>query len=307
MKRVIELVRFMNGLLEVLSKQFSSVDAERLKQILGVFYFLQLAISYQSLSYNAQMPSWQLLVDSKRFFDPLWPVVWAGSSNYPNAVMFILLGFLISSVLAAFFWQKYRWTRILAFIFFLNYIALISSFGKIDHYLHLALIASLLLIFLPRGFETDKKVKNALQIFWGVQFFIFMTYSISGFFKIYGIFDQLIKGQVSALSPNSLALNGAKTIFQSGQRPLLFNFISEHPGYWFSILLIAGYFLEFSALAFAFLPRFHRAYGMVLMLFHVGILITVGPDFYYQLIIVGLFIFFSPFQDVRDKPANLRA
>ena len=43
---------------------------------------------------------------------------------------------------------------------------------------------------------------------------------------------------------------------------------------------------------------------MALILLHVGILITVGPDFFYQILIVEIFIFFSPFQGLKIRNQN---
>ncbi len=267
----------------------------RVRLLLHFFYFVQFTVAYQALSFNAQMPNWITLAESGEMFMPLWPVQWMTWFDYALSVKVILIGFLCSSILSLLFWQRARWIRILSLVAILNYLALISSFGKIDHYLHLMTVTNIFLVFLPNRPKSEANLFAYLRIFWFIQFFILMTYFVSGFFKLFGIFDQVFRGQISALSPTSLGQNVAKTEFYTSKSTFFADFILSNPNYLFSILLILGYFIETFAILAAFKPRLHRITGLLLILLHTGILLSVGPDFYYQILVVGIFLLFSPF------------
>lgn len=267
---------------------------KQFKLLVGIFYFLQFTIAYQGFTTNSQLPSWLELLESERLFMPLWPVTWL-ENNYAFAARAVPFCFLVGSFLSVVFWNKSLWIRLISFLTFFTYAAFISSFGKIDHYLHLILVANFFLIWLSRDDGTEASKVDHLRIFWVIQLFTLLTYTISGFFKIYGILDQLLRGQTSALSSSAMGQNMAKTEFYTGHPTFFSEWVLDSPNYIFSIILISGYLIELVAVAFAFLPRFHRLIGILLILLHTGIAMTVGPDFYHQILFVGVLFLMSPF------------
>ncbi len=102
------------------------------------------------------MPIWSEIIESESMFMPLWPVKWILFLDYKISVKIILLGFLISSILSMIFWNKSRLLRGLSFLTIFLYLSFISSFGKIDHYLHLMTLTNFFLIFLPSDINTEK-------------------------------------------------------------------------------------------------------------------------------------------------------
>lgn len=263
--------------------------------LLHIFYFIQFTVAYQAFTFNSQLPNWIELVESENMFIPLWPVQWVSLLNYELASKIILIGFLVTSFLGMLFWAKSQFIRVLSFLGILFYLAFISSFGKIDHYLHLMLVANLFLIFLPKTCNSTIDKPYFLKVFWFIQLFILITYSISGFFKFFGIADQLVRGQTSALSPTALGQNVAKSLFHTNRPTFFSEYILNEPGYFLSFVLICGFLIEVAAVFFAFLPRFHRIIGALLIMLHLGIVLTVGADFLYQILVVGIFFLNSPF------------
>ena len=85
---------------------------------------------------------------------PLWPVAWLGTSGtlFPAGVKALFFFYLGSNVLAA-VQPGWRGLRIAAFLGLLEYVALKSSFGKINHSFHLPLLVAGLLVALPAGWE----------------------------------------------------------------------------------------------------------------------------------------------------------
>lgn len=265
--------------------------------IIKIFNLVIVFISIQSFTYYSQQPVYELLLKNKLFFEPLWPVYWITKNNFEIAIYSILMCFFISSIVNILFWKRFLWIRILNFISFFQYLSLISSYGKVDHYLHLALIGSFLFIFIPTSKEYSLKDKKSfLTIMVGFQSFILLTYFVSGFFKFHGIISQITKNEVSALHPEALGQLIALTMNGSvNEKYFLADYIINNPSPIHSVILITGYFIEIFAIVVIFKPNLLAIWGILLILLHIVILMTVGPDFSIQILIIGLFILYSPF------------
>ena len=288
-------------------EDFLRLDAkknDRVKFVTHLFYFLVFLTSIQSFSPFYQVPEWYTMVDSPHLFQPIWSVKWISTENWETCIRLILSAFLISSLAGVLLWSRSRIIRISVFLSFFFYLSLISSFGKIDHYLHLTLIASFLFIFIPNAKSEDPENVTRAKVFFGMQTLILLAYFVSGFFKIYGIIDQEILGVKSALSPDSLAQTISKTSLAANTDYFLQSYILNKPSYLYSALLILGYIIEFFSIYVIFKPRLHRIWGLILVLLHVGILLTVGPDFTNQIFIVGIFLMFSPFANTDTDLIN---
>jgi hypothetical protein len=72
----------------------------------------------------------------RQTFAPLWPVLWLQWAHSANATRALLALYTGASFLAA-VWPGPRWTRALAALGMLEFVALKYSFGKIGHSLHL--------------------------------------------------------------------------------------------------------------------------------------------------------------------------
>jgi hypothetical protein len=264
--------------------------------LISIFYFLVFATSIQTFSPFSQFPEWNTLLASRHLFTPLWSAKWIVYLEWSFAIKSVLLFYFVSSLLGIFLWQKLRGIRICVFLSIFFYLSLISSFGKIDHYLHVMVIVTFLLIFLP-----DEKRKRAsfnrdiLKVVFGIQVFILLTYFISGFFKFYGILDQELSGVPSALSYKSLAENIAKTSFATNSSTFFSSLILNNNSILFPFLLLFGYLIELLSLFIIIRPHWHRIWGLLLVTFHAFVLLTVGPDFTIQALVVGIFILHSPF------------
>jgi hypothetical protein len=266
------------------------------KLLISIFYFLVFATSIQTFSPFSQFPEWNTLLASHHLFTPLWSAKWLVYFEWSFAVQSVLLFYFVSSLLSIFLWQKFRLIRICVFLSIFFYLSLISSFGKIDHYLHVMVVVTFLLIFSP-----DQKRKRAsfnkdiLKVVFGIQIFILLTYSISGFFKFYGILDQELSGVPSAFSYTSLAKNIAKTNLATNFSTFFSSLILNSNSILFPFLLLLGYLIELLSLFIIIRPHLHRIWGLLLVAFHAFVLMTVGPDFTIQALVVGIFILHSPF------------
>ncbi|MFK8058371.1 MAG: DCC1-like thiol-disulfide oxidoreductase family protein [Saprospiraceae bacterium] len=272
---------------------------KRAKFVATLFYLFVFATSVQTFSVYSVFPEWDLIINSKELFDPIWTVKWVPLEYWETCVRSILFLFLTFSFFALIFWERSRLIRVGVFASMFFYLSLISSFGKIDHFMHIMTIASFLLIFAPTKKSEKISPTGLLQVIFGIQTFILLAYFVSGFFKIYGIVDQELRGVTSALSPEALGRNVSKTSLAYDLDFFLSSFILDNPSGLFSIGMIVGYLIELFSIYIIFKPNSHRIWGLLLMVLHAGILLSVGPDFSIQIFLVGIFLFLSPFANLK--------
>ena len=191
------------------------------RTLIHVFYIFFLYYSLTRLTAWTQFQSFENL-------NPLWPVCWLRWVDPHWGARFIMGSAFLGALLGALF-PKYCWVRVAVFLGLLEFLALKYSFGKIGHSTHLMLIISFIFIFLPRKWSEPKSLSRAtrqtvLAIFWGVQAFILMTYTLAGLGKIGGAIYQLVLGQMHAFHPEALAYHIAERLLQTGNSSLLGEF-----------------------------------------------------------------------------------
>lgn len=226
------------------------------------------------------LPEWPGLLQH-RSVAPLWPVAWLSLVELPAGIVLIFVLHLTGSLAGA-LWPERRGARALAFVGWLQYVALINSFGKINHGLHLWVLTTFLLLFLPRRGGKEAALSRArrqqfLQVFWSCQAVTLLVYSMAGLGKILGAIYQMAAGQAHAFQPDALAILTADRLLQTNVRGLLSEWLIAHP--WFGWpLMLADLYLQFFSFWAAFRPVLQRLWAVLLILFHVGafLLMTIA-------------------------------
>jgi hypothetical protein len=259
--------------------------------IIRCFYafLLYLAIS--------QFDEFEGFVD-RRVFAPLWPVVWLQWTHPANAARALLALYSLSALLAA-IWPGQRWTRLLAALGLLEFVALKYSFGKIGHSLHLPLFVSWLLVFLPAGWDTaadaaDRRLRQStLLVFWTCQAAILLSYTMAGLGKLGGAAYQVAAGQPNALLPTALAAHIAQRLLQTNSTSALGAWIIGHPGWTWPLMPLPIY-LEFCSIWIAFRPPLQRLWAAALIVFHMATYFTMTISFPQSCFLLAIFFFPSP-------------
>ena len=134
-----------------------------------------------------------------------------------------------------------------------------------------------------------------LKVIFGLQTIILFSYSISGFYKLIGVAKQIKWGVTSVFSKTGMNLQSSKTSYFSGNEYFFQQFLIDHPSYWIGIIHLIGYLIEFFSIFILFRIKLHRIWGLLLVVFHLAIALTIGPDFSIHALVIGLFLLFSPF------------
>ncbi len=259
-----------------------------------------------------QLFSWQELLATTSL-SPRWPVFWLRYVDLRSGIALILWFHLLGGLLGVAL-SGHRWARILVFCSLLELLAFRFSFGSVNHGDHLGLLLSFVLIFLPRGWASSpapgRPVRAAtLLVFSGCQALIMLTYSMSGVWKVGGVVQQALQGEVSYVAPTALARQVAAKLLSDDSTSVLGLWLIEH--YWVGWpLMIGALYLELFALWAAARPSLHRAWGLGLILLHVSTHLTMGVGFPQNPLWLALFFLPSPFsppapewrQALRDLP-----
>lgn len=278
----------------VAKERFATAQA-----LIGAFYAVLLFFAL------SQLFSWQELLGSTSL-TPRWPVFWLQHVDTRSGIALVLWAHLLSLLVAIAF-PGYRLVRILVFCGLLELLAFRFSFGSINHGDHLGLLLSFVLIFLPQGWSSGSAPRRSVRaatllVFSGCQALIALTYSMSGMWKVGGVVQQALRGEVTYLHPSGLAQQVAAKLLADGSPSLLGPWLIEH--YWVGWpLMIGALYLELFALWAVARPSLHRAWGLGLILLHLSTHLTMGVGFPQNPLWLVLFFVLSPF---RPHPASWR-
>ncbi|MDZ4285358.1 MAG: hypothetical protein U1A23_00340 [Candidatus Sungbacteria bacterium] len=266
---------------------------EKAVRIVPFFYYVLFFIAFQRLEgLNA------IFTQGHGDFMARWPIFWAAHVDYQHAVTGIVVGFVFAALIGAFCW-RYRIARVAAFGGVLQYHAFLSSFGGPQHQLDLWLWTAFLLIFLPdiriKQAETSDDRKTFLLVFWTIQAFVLLTYSMSGFLKLYEALMQYLNGQAHAFSFDALALHASTLLLRMHETVPLAPLVINHPFLgWLPFIGVLC--LELFSFFIAFKPSLHRQWALGLVLFHIGTYLVMRAIFVSPSILLMILFFESPFQ-----------
>lgn len=280
-------------------KQFSKLidniilqgDISKAQESIRFFYYYLLLISYESLTHI-------LSLESLKNIDPLWPIQWINISGIYPGIRIIILGFTLGSLLTAIL-PGSRTLRALTFTALLMYVASLYASSKIDHDFHLLILVSFILIFLPNDWNKKLEIynlknKQTLLIFLGCQGIVLATYTLSGFWKLFALMEQLLKGEVHLLIPQSVALHISQQLLRSKGDSILGpwvidNYIVAWP-FFIGILC-----LEIFSLVILFKPSLYKPWAILLIIFHISTYLTMNIIFLHNVIILSILFLSSPF------------
>lgn len=232
--------------------------------------------------------------------NPLWPVFWIDKANLPVAAPMLGLAITVASV-AAVAWPHHRWPRIAVALLGVLCVALVNSFGSVNHSSHVWLWMAVCFCALPgataSGLAQSRALRQSyLTVFFATQCLIALFYSLSGGFKAFnGVFVQ--DNAVSSFSPDALPLLVVQRWLETGNTPLLAGLFLEHLWIaWPAHILVI--YVELFALVAVFRPELHRLLGLALMTFHLGVWLLLGISFPYQPMLVVLLFFCSPLRPI---------
>lgn len=267
--------------------------------LLSQFFYLLLAFQMAKFSlkfstaYSGEPPT-----------APLWPLKLVQESigvdwlAHTTTVTAFGLLFAISAAVAP---RVLVW-RLGTFLYLLLHVALSNSYGSINHSTHVFLYVSFALLFLPRRKrnqpQTRRDVLACLNVFWLIQIVLLLPYTLSGFWKIW-------YGRLDLLSPDALTrilLN--RLLAEADDIPPLLPLISQYDLLAHAMWLLTIY-IEIFAILVVFRPHLHRPSGIVLMLFHITSDWLMNISFSNHIILLGLFLVFSPLAPVRLSLSGL--
>ncbi len=270
-------------------------DIHKAQSIIPFFYYFLLYVSIENL-----LKLNTLITQGEGTFVPRWPIFWMEYVNYPLAVKVVLLSFLFGALLASFFYRQW-WGRLVAFLGVLQFHALLNSFGVTFHQWDLWVWTALFFTLLPDVWgktEIEPSIKEKfLIIFWGIQAFVLLMYTMSGIWKFFAAVEQLLVGEESIFSFYAPALHIATQFLkQAGSETSLFGpFIIDYPFFaW--LPLIAVLYLQLFCFWVAFKPDLHRLWAFGLVAFHVGVYLTLYVQLFQHLFIILLLLADSPFR-----------
>jgi hypothetical protein len=145
-------------------------------------------------------------------------------------------------------------------------------------------------------------------VVWTALLFVLFFYTLSGAWKIHDAVTGVIDGRINGLNFSGFSYIVANRLLVTNQGTVLGPFFAnnEIPGW---ALFVGTMYLEAASVIIVFRPRLHRLWGLGLIAFHVGTQLAMGFTFPENIVLVGLFLVFSPWTPdrigVRDALLDL--
>ena len=237
--------------------------------------------------------------------DLLWPVSLLNNNvGLEWLAQERLIGVLASAagLLAALFPGKFV-LRLGVFLYLLFSVALDNSYGAIHHGAHFTIYISFALLFLPSAIDSPKGMERkdamtAIAAFWFAQSLMLLSYTLSGYWKIYW-------SRLELLSTDGFTrILVSRTLEDTGNIPWLLPFFASQP-LLAQFLFLGAVYLQFFSLLALFRPHLHRPFGVGLIAFHFGTDYLLNIYFYPHLVYLGIFLVFSPFAQGRLSLSGL--
>lgn len=257
------------------------------------FYGVSLFLSYELIA--------SIYHRNPETADFLWPVAWlniGGLAGYSVAVPIIL--FVLNCLVAL--KPEIRTLRILFALFCLFSAAIDNSYGAMSHGWHIWLWLAVILVFLPGRGRSDDRARRltTLSVMVYAQAAILLTYSMAGSLKLIAGFKALIAGESGNFSVTGFATLLADRMVRGSGESILGGVVVEYPELGYVIFLFVILAQTISILI-AVHPRLHRAWGLLLIFFHLGTALLMDIYFPTHVLWLALFLVFSPFRLDRGR------
>ncbi len=240
------------------------------------------------------------LHDSVLFEPPLelaWPLKWA--AGLPILAVIDIISVACATFAALAFWKPESLVWRVGFaITILLCAAVPVSLGAINHGFHEWIWIAFIFVFLPAtdGEHAGRWSKLSYCLTFGAaQALILMFYTMAGFWKAFAGFMSLAKGIPGNFSPDALGWTLADRMAQTNTQPLLGPFLVENSMLAWPMFLGVIY-AQLVAIAVAFRPSLHQAWGWFLIVFHTGTFLLMEIAFPTHIVILLILMIASPFQ-----------
>ena len=213
------------------------------------------------------------------------------------SLVFIVLALSVFCALKPF---KSMLRRILFLVFFLFEIQF-NQVGAATHLYQFWLWSALSLALIP---NLDNSEKSEQHLNLGIRTsisIVLLMYFFSGFWKLIGVFQQLIAGEPHFFSSQGLLYHMYSEIIRAGAKPLLLPFLSEHT-YLNPILSISVVALQLACVIGIFKTKWHRPLGFGILLFHVGTALILDITYPTNFLLVMWCLILSPFALLPEYP-----
>lgn len=232
----------------------------------------------------------------------LWPMAWADGLPWRPVAITLTTALLFASMLGL-LGYRHRWARVTMAVTLLVFVAALSSFGKVNHGLHHLLIPAVVLAAVPslRSTRGDLGVPlRAYDLVLVAQTLVFLTYTMSGFAKVWTGIEQLVRGQAGLFSERSLAALVADRALQTGESPPLADLVVNHPAA-SAVLFGLAAVIELVAVTTVAVPRLAAVWAVLLATFHVAVFWSMHISFSTSIAVLLLLFGLSPFLASRTR------
>lgn len=268
-------------------------------QVVRIFYAVMLVVMFWQLSSIWDNANTAQAVDLR------WPVIWMQIAGVKPSATLVLFGMFASAVLGGVFYRQ-RAARVAVAFFFVQHVALNTSFGYVNNSLHIWMWISIGFACLPtvtdQGLLQSRLLRQqTLTVFAWLTGLVLLFYTLSGIAKLIGAVP-LDPDKLSSLAPDALAHLVLNRLLVADEVSVLGDLLAIVPAAGWPVYLLVIYIEAFAFVAL-FRPALLQLFGAILVVFHIGIWFFMDIQFPMQPLQVLLLLVWSP---LRPRQWNMR-
>lgn len=282
--------RFLGSFDRFGSTPFASLSESYVKAayLVRIFYIVS---TFKAAGY---LPYLHDLAVQQPDLDLVWPLSWI--EGLPLVMTADILGLANFGFAFLAYWKPGSWVFRAGFaLSMLLCAAFPPSLGAVNHGDHAWLWMAICFMFLPNDASTRGGRLSYCLAFATAQGLLLAFYSMAGMWKVLFGLIALSLGVEGNFSPRGLALLLADRMVQTGTDPLLGPFLVENYILAWPMFLFLIY-AQLVAVAIAFRPSLHVAWGLILIAFHTGTFLLMEIAFPNHIFLLLLLLIASPFQ-----------
>ena len=261
-------------------------SSDKLDILLRIFYSVSLGLIIHRFSPRITFPSWL----ENRFFEWSWSVIWI--DHFKHKIFIILMIFLFTLVFCvlSLLFVRSIWIKTLCAMGFFLLSAIEFSLRDAGHYLH-----SWLFVFIVFAFIGQDRKKDRF-FFHTAQFYLMMTYCLSGLHKLTAFFQYVTKSGLKNLEPieKSIAVRIYDFPYYNTGKAILSE-VSSWPSSLSLFLWALVIYFQISCIFVFFRPSLYRLWGIFIVFFHLVTVFMLQVMFLYNMILVSFLFIETPY------------
>ena len=263
-------------------------SSKKLDFLLRIFYCVSLALVIHQFSSRAAGSFWL----ENPGLEWSWPVAWIDYFESKQLIVFAIFFLTVVFCALSIFFIRSMGLKIISALSFFMLSSIEFSTGRLGHTLHAWLFVFVIFSFIGPDRKRDK------FLFHTAQFYLLLTYFLSGFHKITALFIYIKDFGLSLKDLKPVEVSLAARIYdfpwyKTGK--IILAELSSWPAPILLALWVGVIYFQVACLFVFYRPPLYRLWGLFIIFFHLITVFLLKVMFFYNMILTAFLFIETPY------------